>query len=127
MPGSPWEPPTRGAVTQARQRLGAEVVREVFERVARPAATPATAGAWLMDACHQFDDSKRNVVAHVGRRGDRWQLPAVAAPQCPLDAGSLVDATLSGFDSRTSALSCDDMDVNIGLPSILILDSNNVL
>ncbi|MFI7455739.1 IS4 family transposase [Nonomuraea sp. NPDC049714] len=47
MPGSQWEPPTRGAVTQARQRLGAEVVREVFERVARPAATPATAGAWL--------------------------------------------------------------------------------
>jgi hypothetical protein len=47
MPGSQWEPPTRGAVTQARQRLGAEVVREVFERVARPAATRATAGAWL--------------------------------------------------------------------------------
>ena len=36
----------RGAVTQARQRLGAEVVGEVFERVARPAATQATAGAW---------------------------------------------------------------------------------
>lgn len=47
VPGSRWEPPTRGAVTQARQRLGAEVVREVFERVARPAATDATAGAWL--------------------------------------------------------------------------------
>ncbi|MFI6888830.1 IS4 family transposase [Streptosporangium canum] len=47
MPGSQWEPPTRGAVTQARQRLGAEVVREVFERVARLAATRATAGAWL--------------------------------------------------------------------------------
>lgn len=47
MPGSLWEPPTRGAVTQARQRLGAEAVREVFDRVARPAAAPATAGAWL--------------------------------------------------------------------------------
>ncbi|WP_182884445.1 transposase domain-containing protein [Microbispora sp. H10885] len=47
MPGSQWEPPTRGAVTQARQRLGAEVVREVFGRVARPAATRVTAGAWL--------------------------------------------------------------------------------
>ncbi|WP_326829822.1 IS4 family transposase [Streptosporangium sp. NBC_01810] len=47
VPGSGWEPPTRGAVTQARQRLGAEAVREVFERVARPAAFPTTTGAWL--------------------------------------------------------------------------------
>nr|WP_260408347.1 IS4 family transposase [Planomonospora venezuelensis] len=47
VPGVRWEPPTRGAVTQARQRLGAGVVREVFERVARPAATEATSGAWL--------------------------------------------------------------------------------
>ncbi|SNR96954.1 transposase, IS4 family [Streptosporangium subroseum] len=47
MPGSRWEPPTRGAVTQARQRLGAEPVKEVFECVARPAASPTTEGAWL--------------------------------------------------------------------------------
>ncbi|MFD1540526.1 IS4 family transposase [Nonomuraea guangzhouensis] len=47
VPGSRWEPPTRGAVTQARQRLGAEPVKEVFERVARPAASPTTTGAWL--------------------------------------------------------------------------------
>ncbi|WP_449063841.1 transposase domain-containing protein [Planomonospora algeriensis] len=47
VPGVRWEPPTRGAVTQARQRLGAGVVREVFERLARPAATEATSGAWL--------------------------------------------------------------------------------
>ncbi|MEV0316671.1 transposase domain-containing protein [Nonomuraea fuscirosea] len=46
-PGVRWAPPTRGAVIQARQRLGAEVVREVSERVARPAATEATSGAWL--------------------------------------------------------------------------------
>jgi hypothetical protein len=47
VPGSEWEPPTRSAVTQARRRLGAEPVKEVFERVARPAASPATMGAWL--------------------------------------------------------------------------------
>jgi hypothetical protein len=47
VPGSQWEPPTRGAITQARRRLGVEVVREVFERVARPTATQATPGAWL--------------------------------------------------------------------------------
>ena len=42
-----WEPPTKGAVTQARQRLGPDPVREVFRRVAVPAATADTAGAFL--------------------------------------------------------------------------------
>ncbi|WP_211589652.1 IS4 family transposase [Microbispora sp. H11081] len=47
MPGACWEAPTRGAITQARQRLGSEAVREVFRQVARPAATESTPGAWL--------------------------------------------------------------------------------
>lgn len=47
LPGSRWQAPTRGAVTQARQRLGADVVREVFAQVARPPASTATPGAWL--------------------------------------------------------------------------------
>lgn len=47
LPGSRWQAPTRGAVTQARQRLGADVVREVFAQVARPPASAATPGGWL--------------------------------------------------------------------------------
>jgi hypothetical protein len=35
VPGSRWEPPARGAVTQARRRLG-RAGQKVFERVARP-------------------------------------------------------------------------------------------
>jgi Insertion element 4 transposase N-terminal len=31
-----WEPPTKGAVTQARQRLGPEPVAELFSQVASP-------------------------------------------------------------------------------------------
>ncbi|WP_371826021.1 transposase [Nonomuraea turcica] len=50
MPGARWEAPTRGAITQARQRLGPEAVREVFRQMARPAATESTsdmpATAW---------------------------------------------------------------------------------
>jgi hypothetical protein len=46
VPGSRWESPTRGAITQARGRLGPEVVKEVFRQVARPAASEQTAGAW---------------------------------------------------------------------------------
>ena len=35
----------RGAITQARQRLGTEAVKEVFSQIARPAATELTPGA----------------------------------------------------------------------------------
>ncbi|MFI1290632.1 IS4 family transposase [Streptomyces sp. NPDC020792] len=47
LPGSRWQAPTRGAITQARQRLGPEPVKEAFAQVARPPATPATPGAFL--------------------------------------------------------------------------------
>src|SRR5262249_39413553 len=42
-----WAVPTKGAVTQARQRLGPEVMAEVFARVAGPVADLDTAGAFL--------------------------------------------------------------------------------
>jgi hypothetical protein len=42
-----WEPPTRGAVTQARQRLGPEPVAELFSQVAEPVAGLDTEGAFL--------------------------------------------------------------------------------
>jgi hypothetical protein len=42
-----WSVPTASGITQARKRLGATVLAEVFEQVAAPVATPATRGAWL--------------------------------------------------------------------------------
>ena len=42
-----WRVPTTSAITQARQRLGAEPLRLLFERVAEPVAGPGTRGAWL--------------------------------------------------------------------------------
>jgi transposase IS4-like protein len=42
-----WEVPTKGAVTQARQRLGPEVMAEVFSQVAAPVAGLDTTGAFL--------------------------------------------------------------------------------
>jgi hypothetical protein len=44
---SRWEPPTKGAVTQARQRLGPEPVAELFSQVAEPVAGLDTEGAFL--------------------------------------------------------------------------------
>jgi hypothetical protein len=42
-----WSVPSASGITQARKRLGSTVLRQVFEGVAEPVATPATRGAWL--------------------------------------------------------------------------------
>jgi hypothetical protein len=42
-----WQIPGSGGITQARQRLGHEPLRYVFEQVARPVAELLTRGAWL--------------------------------------------------------------------------------
>jgi hypothetical protein len=43
-----WRVPTESALCQARQRLGDEPMRVLFERVAVPVAGPGTQGAWLV-------------------------------------------------------------------------------
>ena len=40
-----WKVPTASALCQARQRLGEAPVRELFDQVCRPLATPSTIGA----------------------------------------------------------------------------------
>jgi hypothetical protein len=42
-----WKVPTASALCQARQRLGEEPLRQLFDRAAAPLATPSTIGAWL--------------------------------------------------------------------------------
>jgi Insertion element 4 transposase N-terminal len=42
-----WSVPTTGAISQARERLGEEPLKMLFERIAEPAATAGTPGAWL--------------------------------------------------------------------------------
>src|SRR2546430_17243052 len=42
-----WQVRTRSAITQARQRLGVEPMKALFERAAVPVATSGTKGAWL--------------------------------------------------------------------------------
>jgi hypothetical protein len=42
-----WHVPTSSALAQARERLGPEPLRELFERAAVPCAQLSTAGAWL--------------------------------------------------------------------------------
>jgi hypothetical protein len=45
--GAGWEPATKGAVTQARQRPGAKPMAELFSQVAVPVAGLDTEGAFL--------------------------------------------------------------------------------
>src|SRR5215469_4740445 len=42
-----WEVPTGSGLCHARQRLGPEVIRELYERVSVPCAMRSTKGAWL--------------------------------------------------------------------------------
>jgi len=42
-----WKVPNSASISEARQRLGCQVMRQLFERVVRPLATPETAGAFL--------------------------------------------------------------------------------
>ena len=45
-----WKVPSTSAITQARQRLGAGPLRELFHRAAVPVADLGTRGAWLRGA-----------------------------------------------------------------------------
>jgi len=42
-----YSPPSKSAIFQARQRLGPEPMKALFDRVAAPMATEATPGSWL--------------------------------------------------------------------------------
>ncbi|MBM0240537.1 IS4 family transposase, partial [Micromonospora sp. ATA32] len=42
-----WSVPTSSGITQARKRLGAPVMAEIFESVVQPVGTAETRGAWL--------------------------------------------------------------------------------
>ena len=103
-----WRIPTTGALTQARQRLGAEVMAELFARVAVPCARRSTAGAWMagrrLMSLDGFDvdvaDSAENrqgfgyVGAKGGARGAFPKVPVVALAECGTHA--IVAAELGG-------------------------------
>jgi hypothetical protein len=45
--GEPIKLPSKSGISQARERLGSEPLRALFDRVARPLATAETPGCWL--------------------------------------------------------------------------------
>jgi hypothetical protein len=65
-----WAVPSASGITQARKRLGAGVMRDVFDGVAGPVATTDTRGAWVRG---------RRVIAIDGFEADVPDTPANAA------------------------------------------------
>jgi hypothetical protein len=71
-----WQVPTSGAITQARARLGPDVLKLLFERVAAPTATEGSAGSWwrghrlvvIDGTVFDLPDTTENA-AHFGRPG----------------------------------------------------------
>jgi hypothetical protein len=63
---------TTGGITQARQRLGEEPVRETFARVAAPVATLDTAGGVPRDLAE--DEHRRAGVGRPGHGGERGRV-----------------------------------------------------
>jgi hypothetical protein len=88
---SPWSVPTKGALAQARSRLGPEPLRALFEQVAVPLAEPTTAAAWYRDwrlvsvdgTCVDVADSATNE-ATFGRPGSGRGEGVGAFPQLRL-------------------------------------------
>lgn len=76
--GKYWRIPCKSAITQARQRLGARVMSQLFHQLIRPMATQETLGAFLnglrivaLDGtCFDVPDSDENARV-FGRPGSR--------------------------------------------------------
>ncbi len=76
--GKYWRVPCKSAITQARQRLGARVMRDLFHQLVRPMATTETLGAFLNElrivvidgTCFDVPDSDENARV-FGRPGSR--------------------------------------------------------
>ena len=112
-----WKVPTSSGISQARKRVGSQVMADVFEGVAQPVATSSTRGAWLrrwrLLAIDGFDvdlaDTPENVAefGYAGSGDNRSAFPkarVVALAECgthvflaaEVDGYSVGEKTLAG-------------------------------
>jgi hypothetical protein len=112
-----WSPPSKSAIFQARARLGAEPLQELFARVARPLAASDTPGAWLAGrrlvaidgTCLDVADTADNA-SFFGRpgvnKGEQAAFPmarVVALAECGSHA--IFDAAIGPYASSEIELS----------------------
>lgn len=117
--GGPVRLPSKSGISQARERLGSEPVRILFERVARPLATSGTPGSWLagrrmvaIDAMTlDVADTEVNA-AEFGRpgvnKGEQSAFPqarVVAIAECGTRA--MFDAVVGPYTTGENTLAAD--------------------
>jgi hypothetical protein len=127
-----WEPPTSSGITQARKRLGRDVLRETFYRVAEPAATAETRGAWLrqwrLTAVDGFDldlpDTAENAAefGYAGNDRSRSGFPkarVVAVVECGSHA--FLDAEVGPWNRSEKAMAASLL-ISISSDWLLLAD-----
>ena len=123
VPGvEPAQLPSKSAIFQARERLGAEPLKALFERVATPLAEPSAAGAWLAGrrlvavdgTCLDVADAPENA-AWFGRpgvnKGEQAAFPQarlVALAECGTHA--MFDAVVGPYTTAENTLAGDLID-----------------
>ena len=118
----PVKLPSKSAIFQARERLGAEPVRALFERVARPLAEPATPGAWLagrrlvaidgtcLDVADNVDNDEwfGRPGVNKGERAAFPQARVVAVAECGTHA--IFDAVVGPYSTPENTLAREVID-----------------
>lgn len=108
-----WSVPTSGGITQARQRLGHEPLKELFTQVAVPVADALTRGAvlgpWRLMAIDGFEwdapatDANAAEFGYAGSGADQSAFPkvrVVTVSECASHA--VVDAEIGGITGTGS-------------------------
>ncbi len=118
----PVKLPSKSAIFQARARLGAEPLRALFDRVARPLAEPGAVGAWLAGrrlvaidgTCLDVADTAENA-EWFGRpgvnKGEQAAFPQarlVALAECGTHA--VFDAAVGAYTTAENTLAVDLID-----------------
>ena len=125
--------PSKSAIFQARDRLGAEPVEELFGRVARPLAVPATPGSWLAGRrLVAIDGTTLDVAdtaandAFFGRpgvnKGERSAFPQarlVALAECGTHV--IFDAEIGTYSTSEQAMATLLME-RVEAPMVLLAD-----
>ena len=118
----PLRLPSKSAIFQARQRLGSEPVRALFERVAAPVAASDTPGAWLAGrrlvaldgTCLDVADTAENAVwfgrpgVNKGERAAFPQARVVALAECGTHA--MFDAAVGPYSTGENTLAAELVD-----------------
>ena len=120
----PLKLPSKSAIFQARERLGAEPLKALFDRVARPLATEETPGSWLAGrrlvaidgTCLDVADTKANdeLFGRPGvNKGERSAFPQarlVAVAECGTHA--IVDAEVGPYTTAENTLAGELIDAS---------------